>query len=78
MLRVTKYRMIGRRTDGIDTNEYNDLTAVALFPPAFLSHDLAWADMLLFLLYCCLDGTDTYDHRSVRTGHPVRSAIHKH
>jgi hypothetical protein len=20
----------------------------------------------------------TYDHRSVRTGHPVRSAIHKH
>jgi hypothetical protein len=21
---------------------------------------------------------DTYDHRSVRTGHPVRSAIHKH
>jgi hypothetical protein len=23
-------------------------------------------------------GEDTYDHRSVRTGHPVRSAIHKH
>jgi hypothetical protein len=22
--------------------------------------------------------TGTYDHRSVRTGHPVRSAIHKH
>jgi hypothetical protein len=22
--------------------------------------------------------TSTYDHRSVRTGHPVRSAIHKH
>ena len=22
--------------------------------------------------------SDTYDHRSVRTGHPVRSAIHKH
>jgi hypothetical protein len=21
---------------------------------------------------------NTYDHRSVRTGHPVRSAIHKH
>jgi hypothetical protein len=21
---------------------------------------------------------DTYDHRSVKTGHPVRSAIHKH
>jgi hypothetical protein len=20
----------------------------------------------------------TYDHRSVKTGHPVRSAIHKH
>ena len=24
------------------------------------------------------DLTNTYDHRSVRTGHPVRSAIHKH
>jgi hypothetical protein len=23
-------------------------------------------------------GISTYDHRSVRTGHPVRSAIHKH
>jgi hypothetical protein len=22
--------------------------------------------------------TSTYDHRSVKTGHPVRSAIHKH
>ena len=22
--------------------------------------------------------TNTYDHRSVKTGHPVRSAIHKH
>jgi hypothetical protein len=21
---------------------------------------------------------NTYDHRSVKTGHPVRSAIHKH
>jgi hypothetical protein len=24
------------------------------------------------------DLTSTYDHRSVKTGHPVRSAIHKH
>jgi hypothetical protein len=23
-------------------------------------------------------GASTYDHRSVKTGHPVRSAIHKH
>jgi hypothetical protein len=23
-------------------------------------------------------GISTYDHRSVKTGHPVRSAIHKH
>ena len=23
-------------------------------------------------------GSSTYDHRSVKTGHPVRSAIHKH
>ena len=22
--------------------------------------------------------SNTYDHRSVKTGHPVRSAIHKH
>jgi hypothetical protein len=22
--------------------------------------------------------SSTYDHRSVKTGHPVRSAIHKH
>lgn len=33
--------------------------------------------MLIFLHLCHSDGTDTYDHRSVRTGHPVRSAIHK-
>jgi hypothetical protein len=26
----------------------------------------------------CLSTLDTYDHRSVKTGHPVRSAIHKH
>ena len=24
------------------------------------------------------DILNTYDHRSVKTGHPVRSAIHKH
>jgi hypothetical protein len=27
---------------------------------------------------CKHNFTSTYDHRSVRTGHPVRSAIHKH
>jgi hypothetical protein len=27
---------------------------------------------------CCIKRSFTYDHRSVRTGHPVRSAIHKH
>ena len=25
-----------------------------------------------------ISGESTYDHRSVKTGHPVRSAIHKH
>jgi hypothetical protein len=29
-------------------------------------------------LYTPTRQNDTYDHRSVRTGHPVRSAIHKH
>jgi hypothetical protein len=32
----------------------------------------------VFVHSACLYGTSTYDHRSVRTGHPVRSAIHKH
>ena len=30
-----------------------------------------------FIMSFCA-GISTYDHRSVRTGHPVRSAIHKH
>jgi hypothetical protein len=29
----------------------------------------------VFAMFCLIS---TYDHRSVRTGHPVRSAIHKH
>jgi hypothetical protein len=29
-------------------------------------------------IICKIGGLNTYDHRSVRTGHPVRSAIHKH
>ena len=29
-------------------------------------------------IFCRSLWLDTYDHRSVKTGHPVRSAIHKH
>ena len=35
-------------------------------------------DSLMGIMDKLNDNIDTYDHRSVRTGHPVRSAIHKH
>jgi hypothetical protein len=35
-------------------------------------------EVCAFFHICHLVDMSTYDHRSVRTGHPVRSAIHKH
>jgi hypothetical protein len=33
---------------------------------------------VLNIIFVKIRFPSTYDHRSVKTGHPVRSAIHKH
>jgi hypothetical protein len=44
----------------------NRREATAAFLQKFVHYNIRWQNL------------DTYDHRSVKTGHPVRSAIHKH
>ena len=48
-----------------------DVSETSVFIPLLALTDENFL-LAVFLL------SNTYDHRSVRTGHPVRSAIHKH
>ena len=54
--------------EGSGTSRQGQAVTKGLRPPSELSrcHIVFWTTF------------NTYDHRSVRTGHPVRSAIHKH
>jgi hypothetical protein len=59
--------MLGRRRD------WQSLCASTLE-----HHGDSFTSKYLRLIMAYFGLNDTYDHRSVRTGHPVRSAIHKH